>query len=111
MADMQDFDIEVQNEIGSEPEQTVVTVTTAGSPVTFTPASGRAIQSAFIHAPRIGPNAGTNTFTRYILYSVDGGTTYHTLGINESISIPGNFTDLRIDASDNGMKAEVEVRT
>ena len=111
MAEFQDFDIEVQDERGSEVESDVVTVTTAGVPQTFTPASTRIIQKAFINVPRVGPNSGTNSISRYILYSVDGGTTYHTLMVNESIAIPGNFTDLRIDSSHNGMKAEIEVRT
>lgn len=102
-----DFD----NTIDLEPEQGVVTVTTAGTPVTFTPASGRNIQVLFLHAPKIGPNAGTNGTNDYILYSTTSGSTYHTLKVNESISIPGSFSDVRIDSSKNGMKVEIEVRT
>ena len=106
-----DFDIEIQNDTGSEPESAVITITTAGSPVTFTPTSARPIQTAFLNVPRVGPNSGTNLPNRYILYSINGGTVYHTLGVNESISLPGNFADLRLDASHDGMKVEVEVRT
>jgi len=94
-----------------EPQQSVVTVTTAGVPVTFTPSSGRNIQILFINVPRVGPNAGTNSPNRYIRYSTTAGATYHTLMVSESISIPGSFLDVRIDASHSGMKAEIEVRT
>lgn len=106
-----DFDVEIQDKTGSEPESAIVTVTTAGTPVTFTPASTRPIQKAFLNVPRVGPNAGTNAVSRYILYSTDGGTNYHTLMVNESIAIPGIFSTIRINASHNGMKVEVEVRT
>jgi len=94
-----------------EPEQNVTTVTTAGVPVTFTPSTGRNIQLLFINVPRVGPNAGTNITNRYIRYSTTGGSTYHTLMVNESIAIPGSFVDVRIDSSHDGMKAEIEVRT
>lgn len=102
-----DFD----NTTDLEPEQAVMTVTTAGTPVIFTPTSGRNIQVLFLHPPKIGPNAGTNGTNDYILYSTTAGVTYHTLKVNESISIPGSFSTVYIDSSSNGMKVELEVRT
>lgn len=111
MSTFDDHDIEIADNKDSSVESTTLTVTTAGSPVTFTPASNKSIQCAFIHAPRVGPNAGTNSVGRYILYSIDSGTTYHTLMVNESIGIPGVFVDLRIDSSHDGMKAEIEIRS
>jgi len=111
MADMQDFDLEVQNERGSDAESFVVTVTTAGSEQTVTPSNGRAIGCASIHVPDAGPNVGTNIPNDYILYSTDGGTIYHQLKVNEFVGLPGNFTNIKIDASKNGMKATIEVRS
>lgn len=111
MADMNDFDIEVQNERGSDSESFVTTVATAGSAATVTPTNGRAIACASIHAPDAGPNVGTNEIGDYILYSTDGGTVFHVLKVNEYVGLPGNFADIRIDASKNGMKATIEVRS
>lgn len=110
MADFGNFD-PTDNVANSDPESFIVTVPVAGSPQTVTPANGRFIQVAFINVPRLGPNAGTNANNDYILYSTDAGNTFHTLRTNESVSLPGIFTDLRIDASKDGMKAEVEIRS
>jgi hypothetical protein len=106
-----DFDLEIENLKDSEPEQVVLEITTAGTPITFVPNSTKPIQNAFIQVPRIGPNSGTNSINRYILYNTDGGTVFHTLFVGESIAIPGIFSNLKIDASHNGMKVEVEVRS
>ena len=111
MAEFVDFDVEIQNERDSDAESSVVTVTTAGTPVTITPATGRPVSCASIHVPDVGPNVGTNTIQDYILYSTDGGTVFHVLKVNEFVGLPGNFADLRIDASKNGMKATVELRS
>jgi hypothetical protein len=111
MADMQDFDLEIQNERGSDPESFVATVTTAGSPITITPTSGRPIACAAIHVPSAGPNVGTNVVEEYVLYSTDGGVVYHQLKVNEFVGLPGNFTDIRIDSSIDGMKATIELRS
>lgn len=106
-----DFDVELQNNKESDGEMFITTVATAGSPVTVTPTNGRPIQKAIIKVERIGPNSGTNSFNDYILYSTDGGSTFHTLRTNDYIALPGVFNDLRIDASKNGMVAEIEVRS
>lgn len=111
MADFEDFDIEVQNEKDSDSESFVVTVATAGSEQTVTPSNSRPIGCAYIDVPSVGPNAGTNEFEDYILWSTDGGTIYHTLKVGEWVNIPGNFDNLKIDASKNGMKATVELRS
>lgn len=108
---MEDFDIEIQNEKDSEAESFVATVTTSGTPVTIAPATGRPIGCAAIHVPDGGPNVGTNEINDYILYSTDGGTTFHQLKVNEFVGLPGTFTDLRIDSSKDGMKATIELRS
>lgn len=111
MADFNDFDIEIQNEKDSDSESFVATVTTAGSPVTITPTNLKTITCAYIHVPDAGPNVGTNTIGDYILYSTDGGSVFHQLKVNEWIGLPGNFSDIRIDASKDGMKATIETRS
>lgn len=111
MADMQDFDVEVQNLFGSDPESFVVTVATAGITQTVTPSNTRPIACASIHVPDAGPNVGTNEVGDFILYSTDGGTVFHQLKVNEFVGLPGNFDSLIIDASKNGMVATVDVRS
>lgn len=110
MAFFDDFD-PTDNVANSEAEPFITEVITAGTPVTVTPSTGRQIKQALIKVERIGPNSGTNTFLDYILYSVDGGTIFHTLRVNDFIVLPGLFDDLRIDASKDGMKAEIELRS
>lgn len=111
MANMNDFDVEIQNEKDSDSESFIATVTTAGSAVTIIPSSSRPIACASIHVPDSGPNVGTNLIEDYILYSTDGGVVFHQLKVNEFVGLPGNFSDLRIDASKNGMKATIELRS
>ena len=111
MGDYGDFDVEVENSKESDPYTEVVTITTAGVPQTVTPSNGNVIRAFTLYPPKIGPNSGTNTFNRYILYSTDAGTTFKTLPVNEWICEPGNMIDLRIDSSHDGMKAEVEIRS
>jgi hypothetical protein len=107
----QDFDIEIENSKDSDAEMFITAVPTAGSPVTVSASNLRPIRQAIIKVERIGPNSGTNGFGDYILYSTDGGSTFHTLRTNDFIVLPGVFADLRIDASKNGMVAEIEVRS
>ena len=111
MSGFDDFDVEIENSKESDPYTEIVTIATAGTPVTVTPSNGRVIRAFSLFPPKIGPNSGTNTFNRYILYSTDGGTTYKTLPVNEWVYEPGNITDIRIDASNDGMKCEVEIRS
>lgn len=111
MAEFNDFDVEIQNEKDSDQESFIVEVITAGSPVTVTPTNARPVACAAIHVPSVGPNKGTNLIKDYILYSTDGGTVYHALKVNEYVALPGNFTDLRIDASKDGMKVTIEIRS
>ena len=112
MADFEDFDIEIENSKESNPYTEIVTVATAGSAETVSAPGGLPIRAFTLFPPRLGPNVGTNTIGEYILYSTDGGTTYKTLSVNEWICEPGMIADgnLKIDASINGMKIEVEVR-
>jgi hypothetical protein len=106
-----DFDLEYQNNKESDAEMFITTVALAGSPQIVTPSNGRPIQQAILKVERIGPNSGTNSFGDFILYSTDGGSTFHTLRTNDYIALPGVFADLQIDASKNGMVVEVEVRS
>lgn len=108
---MEDFDVEIQNEKDSQAESFIATVTTAGTPVTITPTTGRTISCASIQVPDDGPNVGTNQINDYILYSTDGGTIFHQLKVNEFVGLPGSFNDLVLDSSRDGMKATIELRS
>lgn len=92
------------------PHTVVANIVTAGVPITITAPGSAPIRVFSLYAPRVGPNAGTNSINRYVIYSTDSGSTYKTLPVNEWIAEPGLVTDLRIDASHNGMKVEVEIR-
>ena len=107
MAGFDDFDVEIENSKESDVEMFVGSVATAGSPITIVPATGRIIRHTTIYNPRKGPNA--NAFADVLLYSVDGGTTYHSLPRGEWEHIPGNYTDFRIDTNNNGTNYEVKV--
>jgi len=111
MGNFDDGDVEIQNEKDSDAESFIQEVVTAGVPQTVTPTTGRPVACAAIHVPDSGPNIGTNLVNDFILYSTDGGTVFHVLKVNEWVGLPGNFTDLRIDASKDGMKATIEFRS
>jgi hypothetical protein len=108
MANVKDFNIEFDNLRNSQPYAEIVEVVNAGTPVSFSPSG--TIVAVMINVPRIGPNAGTNTPNRYILYSVDGGLIYHTVPVSGYVALPGALDSIFIDASHDGMKAEVEAR-
>lgn len=108
MAEFNDFDVEIQNKYDAEPEHFNGSVATAGSPVTITPTNGRDAQTATVLNPRRGPNANSNLDV--LLVSVDGGTTYISLGRGDSIRINANITaGVKIDANNNGTNYEVVV--
>lgn len=107
MADFNDFDIEIENSKDSDPESFVSSVVTAGIPNTITPTNARPIRWASIYNPRSGPNA--NAISDVILYSLDGGSTYHSLPRGEWVGVPGVFTDLTIDTNNNGTNYEIIV--
>jgi hypothetical protein len=101
---------ELLDEKDSTPEHFLVTVTTAGSPVSITPATAKPIQLALIKNPSKGANANTNP--NHVVYiNIDGAGTPKFMSLNrgEYMFLPGLFTTLKIDASSNGVKAEVIV--
>lgn len=105
MADFDDFDVEIQDEKDSGPEQFNDTVATAGSPNTHTPTSTKQIQLAYLKNPNKGPNA--NSAQDVILFNIDGGTEFSALARGEYVYIAGVFDDLKIDANNNGVNYEV----
>jgi len=102
MADFQDFDLELQNLKGSEPEKFKAQIPTAGAAVTLTPATGRPVTLAFIDVPSRRDPDNPNGINDAVKYSIDGGNTFLTLLAGESIYIPGTFTDLQLDTNANG---------
>lgn len=105
MANFNDFDIETQNERGNTVEQFNGSVTTAGSPVTITPASGK-ITSLIIENPSKGVNANGNN--DLLLVSFDGGTTFKTVVRSTNISLSNVYLDdIRIDSNNNNTNYEV----
>ncbi len=107
MAEFNDFDVEIQDLKDSEPEPFNGNVATAATPVTITPTTGRIVKLAFINVPSKRDPDNPNDINDAIKYSVDGGTIYQTLLSGESIYIPGNFTDLRLDTNENGTTYQV----
>lgn len=105
MVDMNDFDVEVKDERGSDPEHVNGTVTTAGFPDSLTLTSGKPIQLALVKNPSRGPNR--NDFPDVLLVNIDGGATELSLSRGEALYLPGVYTALSIDSNNNGVKYEV----
>lgn len=105
MAEFNDFDVEIQDLKDSEPEQFNGEVTTAGSAVNLTPTSTKDITLALIKNPGRGPNS--NNILDVLLIIIDGGSNVLSLSRGESIYIPGVFTTLTIDATNNNTNYEV----
>jgi len=105
MVDFKDFDIEVQDQRGNIPEHFNGSVTTAGSPVTITPTSGK-IVAAEVFNPNRGSSA--NGFDDNLLVSFDGGSTFRTVPRGGTLSIESVYLDdFQIDANNNGTNYEV----
>lgn len=105
MAQFNDFDIEVENEKGNTPEQQIVTVTTAGAPMTVTPSSGK-ITNILVINPNKGPNKNQKNDLIYL--SLDGSTNYLTIQRGTNLSISGIYLDnFNLDANNNNVVAEV----
>jgi len=109
MGTFDDFDVEIQSKRDSTPEHFVGSITTAGTPITITPTSVKAIQYAFIMCNGTRDPWNANAINDAIKFSLDGGTTYTTLMSGESQYIPGIYADLIIDASDDGVYYQVIV--
>jgi len=107
MANFNDFDVEVQNIKDTTPESFSGSVSTAGSPVTITPTSSKSIQYAFIEANSTRDPNNSNSINDALLYSIDGGSNYHTWMSGESISIQGLFDNLKLDTNNNGTYYQV----
>jgi hypothetical protein len=105
MGNFSDFDIEIQDIKDSSPEHFNGTVTTAGTPVTITPSSGKIIQLVLINNPNRGPNA--NTINQVLLVNIDGGSYKFSVPRGSSFYIPGIFSSFKIDSNLNSTKYEV----
>lgn len=104
---MDDFDLEIQNEKDSDPEQFTITVATAGSAISVTPTNTKPIQLAYIKNASKGPNS--NDPQDVVLITIDGSANVTTVNRGEYVYIPGIFTTLELDTNNNGTKAEVIV--
>ena len=102
MSTFSDFDLEVQDLKDSEPEHFNGSITTAGSPVTITPTSGRNVQFFFLSVPGVRDPDNPNAISDAIKFSLDAGTTYDNIMSGESIFLPANITDIRLDSNANG---------
>jgi len=107
MADFGDFDLEIQDERQSDPEQFEGSVITAGSPVTITPTNGNTIQKAIVISPKRGPSA--NGFNDVLKINIDGSTKFIHIARGESLELPGVFASLKIDSLTNGVNYEIIV--
>ena len=107
MADFNDFDVEIQNEKDSSPEQFTTTVATAGSSVTVTPSNGKPIQLLYVKNANKGPNA--NSPNDVVLVTIDGSANVVSVSRGEYTYFPGIFTSVDIDATADGTKAEIIV--
>lgn len=97
-----DFDIEVQDLKGSQPEHFNGSITTAGSTVTITPTSTNPINFFFLSVPGVRDPDNANAISDAIKYSLDGGTTFDYLMSGESIFLPGVIDDIVLDSNANG---------
>jgi len=109
MSEFDDFDVEVQDERDSDPEHFNGDVTTAGSPETVTPTSGKAVQLAFIQCNSTRDPVNDNNINDALYFSIDGGTTYVTLMAGENIFVPGVFTSIKLDTNTNGTYYQIIV--
>jgi len=105
MADFNDFDVEIQDQLGNVPENINGSVTTAGSPVTITPSSGT-ITAAEVFNPNRGTN--TNDFNDVLLVSWDGGSTFRTVPRGGTIAIESIYINsFEIDSNNDGTNYEI----
>ena len=101
----EDFDLEIQDEKDSDPEQFNDTVTTAGTPKIESPTSAKPIQLALIKNPNKGPNA--NSSQDVLLIIIDGGSQVFSISRGEYVYFPGVFSSISIDTNTNGTNYEL----
>lgn len=84
------------------PEHVNGNVTTAGTPQTLVPTSTDPIKTVYVECNSTKHPTDSNGQNDAILFSIDGGTTYTSLLAGESVFLPGEFTDLRLDTNSDG---------
>lgn len=97
MSGFDDFDVEIQNEKDSTPEQFNGNLGVAGTVTILTPSSGKPIQYALVVNPGKGGDA--NNGNDVIHVSIDGSDpniTRETINKNGRGQFSGIFTDLRL---------------
>jgi len=77
------------------PEHINGTVLVPGTPIIVTPTSGRPIKELLIVNPRYGLNA--NPKINNLLFNIDGGLVYMTLGKGGTSTLSGNFASVKVD--------------
>jgi hypothetical protein len=93
-----------QGFIGTQEHQNG-SVTTAGTPVTITPASGN-IRAIIVQNPSEGANA--NVVGEALLISQDGGTTYFSIPFGGFYTVSEtNLASVKIDTNVNGTNYEI----
>lgn len=100
-----DFNLEVDDNLNNQPEHFNGSVATAGSPVTITLTSGNDISNIFLINPSAGPNA--NGVNDLLYLNIDGGATYITLARGDSVSLPVNRVNIKIDTNINATNYEL----
>lgn len=102
MSDFGNFDIEIQDNSDTTPEQFSGTITTAGTAVTITPANAKPIQYLFVNVPGVRDPLVPNAISDAIYVTIDGTTKKITLMSGESQYFPGNFSSFKLDTNANG---------
>lgn len=97
----EDFDVEIQDIKDSSPECTVDSIDTTETD-TISHSSGRNIMFFFLEVPgRRDPDL-SNGINDAIKYSIDGGTNYFNLMSGESVFLPANCTNIKLQTNSNG---------
>jgi hypothetical protein len=103
-----DFDVEISDDVQSEPEHFNGTIATTADTTQITPSSGRSIQNVRIEIPGILDPDDPQQPTLSIKFSVDG-TNYAYIRAGEVEYFGGVFTTLYLKTSSNGGKYRVIV--
>ena len=83
------------------PEHFNGNVSTAGTPQTIVPGSANPIKTLYVECNGTKHPNNSNGINDAILFSTDGGVVYTALLAGESVFLPGEFTDLRLDTNSN----------
>ena len=103
-------EFELQDELYSNPEDIVITISIAGNPVTVNRTDGKPIQLALVKNPIFGVRG--NSFADVVYVTTDGQAPLSkgkTMAIGESLYLPGLITTgkFKFDTNNNGTNVEI----